>query len=54
VKVDAAFYDSYFEPKTNSTYPSVWIVRWNSPDSNYSIRLILNQTGGKLIEKFLE
>jgi len=54
VKVDAAFYESYFEPKKNLTYSSVWIVRWNSPDADYSIRLILNQTGGKLIDKFLE
>jgi len=54
IRVDAAPYDSYFEPKTNSTYSSVWVVRWNSPDSNYSIKLILNQTGGKLLEKFVE
>jgi len=53
VRVDAAFYNSYFEPKTNYTYPSVWVVRWSSPNADYSIRLILNQTGGKVIDKFI-
>jgi len=54
VRVDAAFYDNYFESKTNSTYSSVWIVKWTAPSANYSIRMILNETGGKLIDKFIE
>ncbi len=54
VRVDAKPSDSYFENKTNMTYPSVWVVTWTSPKANYSIRLILNQTGGKVLEKFVE
>ncbi|MCX6776198.1 MAG: hypothetical protein NT130_05110 [Candidatus Micrarchaeota archaeon] len=54
VRVDAAFYDNYFEPKTNSTYPSVWVVRWSSLNADYLIKLILNQSGGKVIDKFIE
>jgi len=54
VRVDAAFYDNYFEPKTNYTYSSVWVVRWSSPNADYLIRLILNQSDGKVIDKFIE
>jgi hypothetical protein len=54
VRVDATSHDSYFENKTNMTYPSVWVVKWTSPKANYSIRLILNQTGGKVLEKFVD
>ncbi|NYZ76091.1 hypothetical protein H0N98_02460 [Candidatus Micrarchaeota archaeon] len=54
IRVDASSYDSYFERKTNTTYLFVWILNWNSPKANYSIRLILNQTGGKVLEKFVE
>jgi hypothetical protein len=54
VRVDATSYDSYFENKTNSTYPFVWVVTWTSPKANSSVRLILNQTGGKVLEKFVE
>jgi hypothetical protein len=54
VKVYATFYDNYLEPKTNSTYPSVWVVRWTAANANYTINLILNQSGGKVIDKFTE
>lgn len=54
VNVGTIYYNSYFEPKTNTTYPFVWIVTWTSPKANYSIRLILNQTGGKVLDKFVE
>lgn len=54
IRVNATSYDSYFESKTNATYPSVWLVTWTSPNANYSIRLILNHTGGKVLEKFVE
>lgn len=54
MRVDAAFYDSYYEPKNNSTYRSVWVVRWNSPLADYSVKLILNQTGGGVVAKFIE
>lgn len=54
IRVDASNYSSYFENKTNTTYQSVWVVNWTSPKANYSIRLILNQTGGKVLEKLVE
>ncbi|NYZ78917.1 hypothetical protein H0N99_02105 [Candidatus Micrarchaeota archaeon] len=54
IRVDATSYESYFESRTNATYPFIWVVRWTSPEANYSIRLILNQTGGKVLDKFVE
>jgi hypothetical protein len=52
VTVDAAYYSSYFDSITNITYPSVWVVNWTSPKVNYSLNLVLNQTGGKVLDKF--
>jgi len=54
VRVDATFYDNYFESKTNSTYSSIWMVKWTATNADYSIRLILNQSDGKVIDKFIE
>ncbi|QLJ53477.1 MAG: hypothetical protein Sv326_1302 [Candidatus Fermentimicrarchaeum limneticum] len=54
VRVDAAFYESYYERTKNVTYDSVWVVRWNAQDANYSLRLLLNETGGKVLDTFTE
>lgn len=53
IRVEASFYGSYFESKVNATYPSVWVVMWTSPKANYSVRLVLNQTGGKVLGIFI-
>ena len=57
ITVYARPYTIYVEPKNNQTYNNVWVVEWRaSPQTqaNRMIRLIINQTGGKLIKEFIE
>jgi hypothetical protein len=54
IKVYATPYTIYVEPKNNQTYNNVWVVEWTSLEANRLIRLVINQTGGKLIDKFIE
>lgn len=54
IKVYATPYTIYVEPKNNQTYNNVWVVEWTSLEANRLIRLVINQSGGKLVEKFIE
>jgi len=56
IKVYARPYSIYIEPKNNQTYTNVWVVEWTSPqaEANRIIRLIINQSGGKLIDTLIE
>lgn len=54
IKVYATSYTVYVEPKNNQTYNGVWVVEWTSINATRFVKLIINQTGGKLIDKFIE